>query len=292
MPEIVFPEEIGVEPGTPPSEETIAETLLAYLLWPTDEKQRADFSACKSVLNVDSTLENEDLERPLTALYPDVPADVLAEAWRSSKAEARRHFFGILGEEGIVAQASLSGGLPLMLDQANAKRGGWMAAGAILITVRALHLHHREEIGGASVGRAVDLLERHQRARVKDLGKEAAGKISRVDRELQRAWSEFKPVAHVAAAILTIYEATGKEQPSLWVLLRSHLWDVVATSRDFQTFAVGFQEKRSRSTLLDPAATYSIPDDIGKGRGTVFPPPPLGEHLLHLAQKYEFRPRQ
>ncbi|MGF1629141.1 MAG: hypothetical protein ACFCUT_06690 [Kiloniellaceae bacterium] len=290
MPEIVFPEEIGVEPGTPPTEETVARTLLAHLLWPRDEKQRDAYSACMDVFSVDETLKA--LEKALPAMYPDASPDVLAAAWATTKAEVSRRFFGILGVEGILSRASLSQGLPVMDAEANAKRGGWITAGAVLVIVRALHLHHRDEIGGASVGRAVDFLERHQRARVKELGKEAAGKIPRVDRELQRAWSDFKPVAHIAAAILTIYEAGNKAEQDLRVFLHQEAWNVVATARDFQDFAVGFQEKRSRSTLLDRPDTYSIPSHVGIGRGTAFPPPPLGEHLLHLAQKYEFRPRQ
>ena len=151
--------------------------------------------------------------------------------------------------------------------------------------------NHREQIGGASVGRAVDMLERHQRARAKELGKEKAGKIPRVDRELQRGWSDFKPVAHIAAAILTIYEASERAEKGLRVFLHRHIWDVVATDKGFQAFGLSFQEKRSRSRLLDANETSALPEYLRAGLGTAFEAPPLGDHLLNLAQQYTVRTR-
>src|SRR3546814_748713 len=117
MPEIVIPHEMGAEPGAPPGNETVAQTLLAHLLWPKDEEARDNYFAGLQVHLAEKA--PRELERALQA-----------KGWKIRDGQLedplKHKLFGELGRIGTAYRAMTSAGLPAMDSEANISRDLWM----------------------------------------------------------------------------------------------------------------------------------------------------------------------
>jgi hypothetical protein len=176
-----------------------------------------------------------------------------------------------LDDAGGLLQVTTGPGLPGFEKEAGSKIGGWFAAGLILALIRRMATHHADLPGGASVNKAVFMLECVK-----------APMLPRNSHDLRRAWATFKPVAHLGAAL---FDAMIREEPCPLhpgTCMRAFLADAEA----YQQFGLQHVPARAKGApFLDPGSTWLLPSPP-QWPSTRYVPAPLDDRLLAAARQY------
>ncbi|MCH7870016.1 MAG: hypothetical protein IH881_20180, partial [Myxococcales bacterium] len=170
--------------------------LLACMAWPTDEARREQFLATVTARAID-WLDNlhlvEDPDDPLVELEADFEAARSQVRSDSFESEFRAH-----GGYGSVAAAPGVEAFRTILENVDAR---WRAAGTVLYLIMAIAQHHPEIRGGASVNKAVFLMECFVKG----------SQFPTNRKDLMAAWSAYKKVAHLCAAYVCMTTRISQE---------------------------------------------------------------------------------
>jgi hypothetical protein len=221
--------------------------LMAYLTWPRDESRRRQFLVATAA----SALG--EIEGKPPEAYDEI-GDVYAgnAEWQQLRSDAMamiadKHFRAH-GGYSTVAGAP---GFETLNEEIVAKSKQTLAVGELLHTVRCIAQFHREVAGGASVNKAVKVMG--ARADVPGALRNRAG--------LMEAWSEFKPVAHVCAALTEAYDHVGERAKAMSEdePFFGRLGWTLAVARDYQEFMTTFIPHGRREGLVLVEESWTIP---------------------------------
>lgn len=176
-----------------------------------------------------------------------------------------------LEEAGGLLPVTTGPGIPGFEKEAASKLGGWFAAGLILALVRRMASHHPDLQGGASVNKAVFMLERVP-----------APMCPKNSHDLRRAWTTYKPVAHLCAAL---FDATIREE-ACPLHPGEDLYAFLADAEAYQHFGLNHVPPRAKGVpLLDSTTTWLLPEP-SQWAPTRFVPAALDGRLLDAARTY------
>lgn len=185
-------------------------------------------------------------------------------------------------EAGGHGSVSMAPGFSAFQNDFKKRLRSWLGAGAILGMVRRMATHHTDLPGGASVKKAIFILERTKYPLV-----------PQNERDLRRAWVEYRSVAHFCAVLLDWITAVARltntpEELSAAVqdLMNEHFLLFLSEAEAYVEFGLAHKPQRTRSqTLLDPAETWVLPQDRPWPK-SCNEPAPLNELLLKAAREY------
>ncbi len=158
----------------------------------------------------------------------------------------------------------------------------WFAAGMILALVRRMATHHADLPGGASVKKAVYILERVN-----------IPIIPHNRKDIRLAWTTYKPVAHFCAALLDLFvecflEGGGPDRigAEMERRLNEEFPGFLARADAYQEFGITYAPPRTKGqTILDKAEAWLLPDKK-QWEPTPYVPAPFDDRLLEIARAY------
>lgn len=241
---------------------TAAFRLLAYMGWPSNERRRNEYLANLGAMAL------AEIERAGPAAF-----GVRDEQhWHRALALSKQRHFDLYGGFNTLTTAPPYSAITAEWDHF---RGAMLAAGKILLIIRSVVLHHPDARGGASVNKAVFLLE-HVRPRVKRT-------------VAKQMWSRYKSVAPLCAtlcifsSLLRQAGATGEQEKTEFMF--AELGMTLAIARELEDFATTFVPHGHSAPLLDRSKLWTIPADL-RLPPVEIPMPPLPGHLLDALRKY------
>ncbi|WP_338690434.1 hypothetical protein V5279_28995 [Bradyrhizobium sp. 26S5] len=248
--------------------------LLSVMAWPSDEVARNQFTA--SVMS-ENLARLQSLEEPL----PDAATNWIETI---EFVEDHEECFSTSGfvenwflEVGGFRSVARAGGLENLEAIIAGCEKGWLSTGLILALVRRMDEHHPDLVGGASVSKALHIVETVE-----------VPLTIRNKRDLQKAWKAYKPVAHFCAALFdrVIRSAAdpGADAPDDDPL--NDMMSFLGEADAYLNFGTSFIPARTESTLLDPGEVWDIPHDAII-IPTALVPAPLSGELLAAAQSYK-----
>lgn len=180
------------------------------------------------------------------------------------------------------ASVSMAPGFRAFQSDFRARLGGWFAAGLILALVRRMAEHHGDLRGGASVNKAVFILENAKQPYV-------TSKRS----ELYNAWKTYKSVAHFGAALYDwfLIACEHNETPEEVAVafqgeLDGNFPMFLSEAEAYLEFGLAYQPPRNKAqTLLDPAETWALPQQR-LWPDSPYKPAPLSGPQLQAALEY------
>lgn len=273
---------IDYGPLREPLDLTYARTVVqAVMNWPRDAKTRQQFIATHiSRMLADLETEWADI---LDLKNCDDREVVIAV---NRKHDAMLADFAKLGQwfvdaggHGAVAHAP---GLAAFQNEMDHRFKDQIATGQILLLIRQMAKHHPDLPGGASVNKAVFILEQI------DL---PFGPNNR--RDLRRAWAAYKPVAHFCAPLferLMVATHRAETEQDIAVIMDKELeYDFLmflADAEAYMEFGLNCRLQRAKAQpLLDPDKTWTLPEHRPwpeSVRGLA----PLGDTELRAASEY------
>ena len=160
--------------------------------------------------------------------------------------------------------------------------GHWFAAGLILALVRRMAKHHGDLAGGASVNKAVFILERVK-----------LPMVPRNSHDLRRAWKTYKPVAHFCAALfdwfLVALNTGGTPEETAAILeeqLNEEFLMFLTEAESYMEFGLSYRPPRAKAqTLLDPENTWILPEHRPWPMSPMVPAP-FDDILMGVAREY------
>jgi len=253
----------------------------SVMAWPNDEQARKQYLATTMARHLGELQRSaQDLPDPAQAedWFEAIAAIEEWEAWQHAEATVSR-WFDHGGGFMAVANAPR---LQDYQDQMMGQVGAWFAAGLILALIRRMATHHSDLPGGASVNKAVFILERIH-----------APMVPRNSHDLRRAWAEYKPVAHFCASLFDTFmdamedcdtpAATGVEMERK---LREEFPAFLALSDAYQQFGLTYVPRRAKGQpILDPAQAWLLPEEK-QWAPTPYVPAPFDAQLLAAASAY------
>jgi hypothetical protein len=253
----------------------------SVLAWPHEENRRQQYIATVWATHLaELQKEAKELQDAIAAGKVSMNKKIRAQFNSLVVAiEKVAERFNEAGGYGAVAQAP---GLKALQKEILERVDDWFAAGLVLALVRRMAKYHMDLPGGASVNKAVFILERVR-----------PPLIARNTHDLRRAWSIYKPVAHFCAALfdLFIYSSSGSATPKevLAVMnkrLNQQFPVFLAEAAAYEEFGLNYCPARTKGKpLLDAAATWLLPADRPWPRSPM-EPTPLGDRLLAAALEY------
>jgi hypothetical protein len=251
------------------------------IAWPKDKDARCRYIA---------TVMAENLGR-LEAEWRNLPDPAAAGDWFDT-INAVRNFedlrstisvmetwFQIVGGFGAVAQAS---SLAHYEKEVKGEIGRQFGAGLILALIRRMAEHHADLPGGASVNKAIFVCERVK-----------APLVPRNQRDLRKAWTDYKPSSHLCAALFDVFISAISENDDAEMsgnAIRDYLTEqfpcFLSMAFQYQSFGTTYIPPRAKKPLLDPSETWMIPDNQTIPRLNIRPVP-LGERMLAAAKCYK-----
>lgn len=250
---MVFPE---FPPGSAEAHAHVSTLAAAFLLWPEDSGSRDGYCAHQGTIaagllrdrfrsDIDGEVHPKEIHDLLVATAP----------W-----EVQRFHQSLISPfDGQFSISHILEGLDgnLSAQMAEAERSAFWA-GMVLGVVHQMYVHHNTELnGGASVTKAIALLE--------DIGGPAGS-------NLRKYWSNHKAVAHLAQAAITVQVCFARdgilpeEELDDWTIFGTvlqHTADVLHLARFFQEFGLGFVPKASSTgPLLNPETIWRMPVSI------------------------------
>lgn len=244
--------------------------IFAVMAWPTDEETRRRYIATVMAHNL-GLLSAAVKAMPDPAEAPDWFETLEAVEEVEAAVNTEAVITDWLDDAGGLLQVTTGPGLPGFEKEAGSKMGGWFAAGLILALIRRMATHHADLPGGASVNKAVFMLECVK-----------APMLPRNSHDLRRAWATFKPVAHLGAAL---FDAMIREEPCPLhpgTCMRAFLADAEA----YQQFGLQHVPARAKGApILDPGSTWLLPSPP-QWPPTRYVPAPLDDRLLAAARQY------
>jgi hypothetical protein len=227
----------------------------------------------------------------LKAQSSTLPDPITAEGWEATILAIEQHeaflaSLDLLGdwfeEAGGHASVSMAPGFRSFQKEFGERTGDWFAAGMVLALVRRMATHHADLPGGASVNKAVYILENVR-----------LPSIPRNRHHLRKAWSTYKPVSHFCAAlfdwfIIALSETTSPQSAAdmLEKGLNEDFMSFLSEAEAYLEFGLTYQPQRTRPmTLLNEAETWTLPEHRPWMKSYNQPAPLIGD-MLDLAQKY------
>ncbi|UXU76292.1 MULTISPECIES: hypothetical protein [unclassified Paracoccus (in: a-proteobacteria)] len=254
------------------------------MAWPdiADEQSRREYVATLMSIHL------ADLKAKRDALPDPAAADgwedtILAieqhEAWMATHEEFEAWF----DEAGGHATVSMAPGFRFFEKDMEKRVGGWFAAGLILALVRRMAMHHADLPGGASVNKAVFILERVK-----------LPNVPRNSHDLRKAWKTYKPVAHFCAVLFDWFMIafTHNETPeevgaAIEGELNESFMMFLSQAEAYLEFGLSYQPPRTKGQiLLDPKETWILPQ-YRPWPEAMSTPQPLTGDLLAAALEYK-----
>lgn len=256
----------------------------AVMAWPklADEPSRNEYLA---------TLMSKHLA-DINAIRKKLPDPIAADGWFATILAIRQHesavaafdeFQSQFDEAGGHTAVSMAPGLRAFQKDFTRRVGDWFAAGLILALVRRMEAHHSDLPGGASVNKAIFILE-----------KVSIPLVPRNSLYLRQAWKTYKPVAHFCAALFdwffTAYEGGGK-LPEIGARMDRELNEnfmmFLSEAEAYLEFGLNYHPPHAKAQLLlNPAETWILPE-YRPWSESPFKPAPLSGAQLEAALHYK-----
>lgn len=255
----------------------------AVMAWPdpADEASRREYDATVTSLYL-ADLKNKSgsLANPLAAEGREGTASV--DQWHEELKAVQDQIEGWFDEAGGYASVSMAPGFRAFQDDFKKRLPGFFAAGAVLGMVRRMATHHANLPGGASVKKAIFILERTK-----------FSLVPQNERDLRKAWAKYRPVAHFCAVLLDWFIAAARQSKTpkeistvVQELMDEHFLLFLSEAEAYLEFGLAHRQQRTRAqTLLDPAETWVLPEyrPWAKSSST---PAPLSDFQLEAAREY------
>ena len=257
--------------------------IRAVMAWPdpADEKSRREYVATVMAKHLaDLTAERDTLPDPQTAKSWEeaIKAIEQHEEWMARHDTVKEWY----EDAGGLATVSMAPGFTSFEKEMQKRVNAWFAAGLILKLVRRMAAHHSDLPGGASINKAVFMLERLK-----------LPNIPRNSHDLRKAWKTYKPVAHFCAVLLDWFTIALTHNDSaeevghvLETELNENFMMFLSQAEAYLEFGLSYQLPRAKAkTLLDPKETWILPqyrpwpEALGR-------PEPLAGELLEIAREY------
>lgn len=255
----------------------------AVMAWPdpADEPARREYVATLMSMHLaDLKTKRNTLPDPLAAegWEETILAVEQHEAWMAVQSE----FGAWFNEAGGHASVSMAPGFRAFQKDFGGRVGGWFAAGLILALVRRMAAHHADLPGGASVRKAVFILEQVN-----------LPNVPRNRNDLRRAWETYKPVAHFCAALfdwfMIAYEHNETPEQVAAAMdheLNDNFLMFLSEAEAYLEFGLDHRLPRAKAqTLLDPIKTWVLPA-YRPWPYSPCGPAPLSGPLLQAALQY------
>lgn len=225
--------------------------LLAYMAWPNDPERRRQYLA---TIGAEVLADMHAKEPHHFAGYGlgEIDADSWAGIRKNVIEGMAAKYFHPHGGFGAVAAAP---GISALQAELEANAPSWCATGQLLYTIRSIDRFHGDVRGGASVHKAVELLERFIKAEdaIKDRTR------------IMKAWARYKPVAHLCAAyteamaIAVMYRGAVEKDIMDGAPFFSGLGRTLAVARDYQNFMTTFVPQAQRTPLVPEESVLKVP---------------------------------
>jgi hypothetical protein len=152
-----------------------------------------------------------------------------------------------------------------------------LTVGLALDLVWAMDVHHRGLPGGASLNKALAILQHPMFG------------FPTSERSLRSAWSRYKPVVHLWAAFRLAYEEAREGAPDelderMKCAYHERLDETLSIAATYQRFGAGFMPQGQRRPLLEPEEIWLL---RGIEPHESFVPEPLAPEVLAVAEAYE-----
>jgi hypothetical protein len=152
-----------------------------------------------------------------------------------------------------------------------------LTVGMALDLVWAMDAHHRALLGGASINKALAILQ------------DPISSAPMSERSLRGTWSRYKPVAHFCSAFAVAFQlARDGERDEIDERMKSAYHEKLDVTLSlvaaYQRFAMGFTPHGQSRPLLDPQEIWLL---RGIEAQESFVPPPLPPEALAVAEAYE-----
>jgi hypothetical protein len=253
----------------------------SVMAWPKDVEARRRYLATVMARHL-GELEHATKELPDPAQaqgwFDTIAAVEELESWHHAEITIGRWFREGGGFMAVADAPSLAEYQQQMMERVPA----WFAAGLILAFVRRMATHHADLPGGASVNKAVFVIER-------------AGlpMVPRNSKDLRRAWTTYKPVAHFCAALFDIFiecmaagGAPDRVAAEMERRLNEEFPGFLATADAYQEFGLAYAPPRAKAQpILDKAKAWLLPDEK-QWEPTPYVPAPFDARLLEIARAY------
>jgi hypothetical protein len=227
--------------------------LATYLAWPENEARRQQYLSTWTVAKIDKLQKALAADQGKDAVTPGIPAGPEA-GQPPAFHETLLHELQLHGGFGVLVNAP---GLDDMTDEINRNMRGVWAAGLVLFLMRSIDHHHRDDArGGASVLKAIDLIEEFLL-------------FNRTD--VFEHWRANEAVRHIGAAMIAHIDRiriTESEDPQLTGtydlgrLLFDELGITLAYASQFAEFGANFRAHGQKFPVLDRSKIWTIPPQL------------------------------
>lgn len=255
----------------------------SVMAWPdpAGEAKRQEYVATLMAMHLaDLKAKRRTLPDPLAADRWE--ETILAVESHEALTNMQGQFEDWFHEAGSYASVSMATGFRTFQERFGARTRDWFAAGLILALVRRMAAHHGGLRGGASVNKAVFILERVKLPNVPS---------NRHD--LRKAWQTYKPAAHFCAALfdwfMTAYEHNETPEQVSAALereLNENFLMFLSEAEAYLEFGLAYRAPRNKAQmLLNSAETWVLPEHRLWPRSP-YKPAPLSGPLLEAALEY------
>ncbi len=253
----------------------------AVMAWPDDIEARRQYLATVISMHLaELQQKSTDLPDPLTEKNWEetIAAIEEREDWLATVDQVGEWF----AEAGGHASVAHAPGFQSFQKDMSSRLGHWFAAGLILALIRRMAKHHGDLPGGASVNKAVFILERVN-----------LPMVPRNSHDLRKAWRTYKPVAHFCAALFDWFMIalnTGGTPEEIAAVLEEQLNDeflmFLSEAEAYMEFGLSYRPPRAKAqTLLDPEDTWILPEHRPWMKSPMVPLP-FDDLLMGVAKEY------
>jgi hypothetical protein len=256
--------------------------VLSVMAWPKIAEARRHYLAAV-MAHILGEMEKaaKDLPDPAQAenWFDTIAAVEELESWHHAEMTVGCWFREAGGFAAVAGAPSLAEYERQMMERIPA----WFAAGLTLALVRRMATHHPDLPGGASVNKALFILE-HAHFPV----------VPRNKLYLRQAWTTYRPVAHFCAALFDLFiecmESSGGAPDRVAAEMRRRYDDefpgFLATADAYQEFGLGYAPLRAKGQpILDKSEAWLLPAKK-QWEPTPYVPAPFDARLLEIAQTY------
>jgi hypothetical protein len=258
-----------------------ASRMMSYVTWPRDESRRKQYLASMGAVALG------DFENKLPEAFGEIGVAYARNSdWSALQREvmeqlAERHF----RPHGGFRVVANSPAIEALNCEIATKSKQTLAVGQLLYVIRCMAEYHSEIKGGASLSKAVEVME----ACI-----DAKGAL-RNRSGLMAAWSEFKCVAHVCAALTETHAKAHKHGGAFAKAISeggaffAGLGWTLAVAHDYQQFMTGFIPHGQPKPLVSIEEALTLPAGVVlrtvKGSTGALPPKAIEAMQSYKAPK-------
>lgn len=234
--------------------------LWAYVAWPDDERRRLEFVVTRAARELEELKRRKRIGELTHAQFEAAQRPVTFE-------------FESHGGLGPMIEAP---GLTTLHEEMRRKERQWYVAGMVLCLIMTIQEHYPDVRGGASVNKAIRLMEDFARENRK---------------VLWQYWSEKKAISHVCGAIVYLtHLVSQRPKKERHILIARFFFEdiglLLGYARRFQEFATSYRAHGQNSPLLEPSEIWTVPDSL-KLPAVSIKPAPLPPAQLAALRKYQ-----